>query len=63
MIRPAGSSGGPLHGLRIGITRPAGQAEETLRRARQLGAEPIVMPTIAVAPLTDWSDVDRFSIR
>jgi uroporphyrinogen III methyltransferase/synthase len=50
----------PLHGLRIGITRPAGQAEETLRRARQLGAEPIVMPTIAVAPLTDWSDVDRF---
>ena len=24
----------PLHGLRIGITRPAGQAEESLRRAR-----------------------------
>ncbi len=50
----------PLHGLRIGITRPAGQAEETLRRARQLGAEPIVMPTIAVAPLDDWTAVDKF---
>lgn len=50
----------PLHGLRIGITRPAGQAEETLRRARQLGAEPIVMPTIAVGPLTDWTAVDKF---
>ncbi len=48
----------PLHGLRIGITRPAGQAEETLRRARQLGAEPILMPTIAIAPLTEWSAVD-----
>jgi uroporphyrinogen III methyltransferase/synthase len=50
----------PLHGLRIGITRPAGQAEDTLRRARQLGAEAIVMPTIAVAPLTDWTAVDQY---
>lgn len=50
----------PLHGLRIGITRPAGQADETLRRARQLGAEPIVMPTIAVAPLDDWTAVNKF---
>ena len=48
----------PLHGLRIGITRPAGQAEESMRRARQLGAEPILMPTIAVEPITDWGSVD-----
>jgi len=48
----------PLQGLRIGITRPAGQSEESIRQARQLGAEPILMPTIAVAPLTDHSAVD-----
>ncbi len=48
----------PLHGLRIGITRPAGQAEESMRRARQLGAEPILMPTIAVEPIADWTEVD-----
>lgn len=48
----------PLAGLRIGITRPSGQGEETLRRARQLGAEPLLMPTIAVSPLTDWTSVD-----
>lgn len=48
----------PLHGLRIGITRPAGQAEETLRRLRQLGAEPLLMPTIAIEPITDWTTVD-----
>ncbi len=48
----------PLHGLRIGITRPAGQAEETLRHIRQLGAEPILMPTIAIEPITDWTEVD-----
>ncbi|MFO1006245.1 MAG: uroporphyrinogen-III C-methyltransferase [Planctomycetaceae bacterium] len=48
----------PLQSLRIGITRPAGQAEESIRLARQLGAEPILMPTIAVAPLTDHSAVD-----
>ncbi len=48
----------PLHGLRIGITRPVGQAEESMRRARQLGAEPILMPTIAVEPITDWTEVD-----
>ena len=54
----------PLHGLRIGITRPAGQAEESVRRARQLGADPILMPTIAVAPITDWTEVDAvFSSR
>ncbi len=47
-----------LHGLRIGITRPVGQAEESLRRARQLGAEPILMPTIAVEPISDWAAID-----
>ena len=48
----------PLYGLRIGITRPAGQAEESIRQARQLGADPVLMPTIAVAPMTDHSFVD-----
>ncbi len=48
----------PLQGLRIGITRPAGQAEDSIRQARQLGAEPILMPTIAVAPITDHTAVD-----
>ena len=53
----------PLHGLRIGITRPAGQADESVRRARQLGAEPILMPTIAVESITDWTEVDAVFSR
>ena len=48
----------PLQGLRIGITRPAGQAEDSIRQARQLGAEAVLMPTIAIEPITDHTAVD-----
>ncbi len=47
-----------LHGLTIGVTRPADQAEETVRRIRQLGGEAVLMPTIAVGPISDWTAVD-----
>lgn len=53
----------PLHGLTIGVTRPAEQAEETIRRIRQLGGEAVLMPTIAVGPLADWTAVDAILPR
>jgi uroporphyrinogen III methyltransferase/synthase len=48
----------PLLGKRIGITRPDAQADPQIARALSLGAEPILMPTITIEPLTDWSTVD-----
>jgi len=49
----------PLFGLRVAITRPAEQAGPQIERLLELGAQPIVLPTIAVKPNDDWSDVDR----
>ncbi len=41
---------GPLFGKRVLVTRPAVQADEFSARLWELGAEPIVAPTIAIAP-------------
>lgn len=49
----------PLDGLRILVTRPRERAEAFARRLEALGAEPVVMPTIALVPPEDWNDVDR----
>lgn len=49
----------PLFGLRIGITRPEEQCDEAARRAYELGALPILLPTIEIAPPDDWSAVDE----
>jgi uroporphyrinogen-III synthase len=38
---------------RILVTRIAGDAERWAERLRQLGAQPIVMPCVEIAPLTD----------
>ena len=40
----------PLQGLRIVVTRAAHQAEELARPLRELGAEAILLPVIAIAP-------------
>jgi uroporphyrinogen III methyltransferase/synthase len=39
----------PLFGLRIGITRSAEHAEPQIERLVELGAQPIVLPTIRIA--------------
>ncbi|PDW02971.1 uroporphyrinogen-III synthase [Candidatus Viridilinea mediisalina] len=43
----------PLAGLRVLITRAAGRADGMAARLRDLGAEPLVHPTIAYAPPED----------
>jgi uroporphyrinogen III methyltransferase/synthase len=49
----------PLFGLRVAITRPSDQAGPQIDRLLDLGAQPILLPTIAVKPIDDWGDVDR----
>ncbi len=48
----------PLFGRRVGITRPVDQADEQIAQALQLGAQPVLMPTIEIRPIDDWSEVD-----
>lgn len=48
----------PLLGKRVVITRPKGQAEQLAEQLRALGAEPVVLPTIAIMPPEDWQPVD-----
>ena len=43
----------PLFGKRVLITRPAHQADELAARLWEMGAEPIVAPTIEIAPPPD----------
>ncbi|GAC1543134.1 MAG: uroporphyrinogen-III C-methyltransferase [Candidatus Velthaea sp.] len=44
---------GPLFGKRVLVTRPAVQADDFAARLWELGAEPIVAPTIAIGPPDD----------
>jgi uroporphyrinogen III methyltransferase/synthase len=48
----------PLFGKTIGITRPDEQADDALAMAYQLGAQPILLPMIEIAPPESWSAVD-----
>ncbi|MCA9023374.1 MAG: uroporphyrinogen-III C-methyltransferase, partial [Planctomycetaceae bacterium] len=48
----------PLFGLRIGITRPWEQSETEIQRALNLGAQPVLLPTIEISAPTDWKPVD-----
>jgi uroporphyrinogen-III synthase len=43
----------PLAGHGIVVTRPAGQGEGLVRRLAELGADPIVFPTIVIEPAHD----------
>jgi uroporphyrinogen-III synthase len=48
----------PLAGKRIALTRPAAQSRTLIERLSALGAEPLVCPAIAIAPLADYSALD-----
>ena len=49
----------PLAGLTIGIARPEQQADAAIDLVLAYGGRPLVMPTIEINELTDWSDVDQ----
>lgn len=48
----------PLFGQRIGITRPQAQAAPQISRAIELGAQPVLMPLIAIRPVADTGPLD-----
>jgi uroporphyrinogen III methyltransferase/synthase len=48
----------PLRGRRILVTRPAHQSAEFVARLTELGAMPMVMPTVEICEPADWSPVD-----
>jgi uroporphyrinogen III methyltransferase/synthase len=49
----------PLHGKRVLVCRPRGQAAELLAQLEELGALPLLLPTVEIQPLTDWAEVDQ----
>jgi len=49
----------PLSGKRIVITRPPHQAGAFADRLRELGAEPVLLPTITIQPPRDLAPLDR----
>jgi uroporphyrinogen III methyltransferase/synthase len=49
----------PLFGLRVLITRPREKAAQMAGRLRDLGAEPVIFPTIAIQPPESWEPLDR----
>ncbi|WP_180542109.1 uroporphyrinogen-III C-methyltransferase [Nevskia soli] len=49
----------PLFGQRIVVTRPRGQAQEMCTALRDLGAEPIQIPAIAIEAASDTGALDR----
>lgn len=48
-----------MRGRRIVITRPPHKAATLADSLRALGAEPIILPTIAIEPVEDASELDR----
>lgn len=53
----------PLFGQRVAIARPTGQAAGVMARLLELGAQPVLLPAIAILPPADWTDVDRALAR
>jgi uroporphyrinogen-III synthase len=49
----------PLAGKRIVITRPPHKATSFADRLRDVGAEPVLIPTIAIQPPTDPAPLDQ----
>ena len=49
----------PLFGQRVLVTRTRQQASVLSRRLRALGADPVDLPTIEIAPPADWAPFDR----
>lgn len=54
----ASLSDSPLRGRRIVVTRPRRQAEGFAAQLRELGAVPILFPTIRIAPIDDTTELD-----
>jgi uroporphyrinogen III methyltransferase/synthase len=48
----------PLFGLSIGIPRAAEQGAELVPQLLELGADPLLMPVLEIAPPPDWQLVD-----
>ena len=48
-----------LTGKRILVTRPRAQAADLCDKLASLGAEPILFPTIEIAPMDDYSALDQ----
>ena len=53
----------PLVGRRILVTRTADQATELANRLILAGAEPIIVPTIAIIPPSTYADIDKAIAR
>jgi len=52
-----------LSGLRVVVTRPENQTEELCKRLAALGAEPVLFPTIAIAPPETGGPLDQAIAR
>lgn len=48
----------PLFGRRIGVTRADEQADSQVDRILELGAEPVLMPTLELLPPENWQTID-----
>src|SRR5206468_1717042 len=48
----------PLHGRRVLVTRPRGQAGPLAQRLEELGAVPLLLPVVEIRPPQDWAPVD-----
>lgn len=49
----------PLQGARVVVTRPRELADEFCFNLEHMGAEVLTQPTIEIAPIADYSEVDR----
>ena len=58
MSASAGAASGALRGRRIVVTRPEGQARHFADMIRAAGGEPVLFPTIDIAPAPDTADLD-----
>ncbi|MEK9164491.1 MAG: uroporphyrinogen-III synthase, partial [Chloroflexota bacterium] len=48
-----------LRGKRILVTRPRAQAADLCNKLSAQGAEPILFPTIEIAPMDDYAALDQ----
>ena len=53
----------PLAGRHIVVTRPAGQAAHLATTLAGLGAQPVLFPVLAIAPLTDVTPLLDVTLR
>lgn len=53
----------PLFGQVVGIPRPADQGDETALRLVELGGDPVLLPTIEIAPPENWTAIDAALAR